>query len=167
MKPASYWIEKYNLMPHPEGGYFTETYRAAEWIGQDALPARFGGPRAYSTGIYFLLEVPHFSAFHRIKSDEMWHFYTGDPLNIFIIHPHSGELEVVKLGSDPEAGAIFQTVVPAGAWFASRPAPGSTYAFVGCRVAPGFDFQDFEMAERDVLINEFPAHETLIEELTY
>jgi predicted cupin superfamily sugar epimerase len=167
MKSASYWIEKYNLMPHPEGGYFTETYRADEMICQDALPVRFGGDRAFSTGIYFLLETPFFSAFHRIKSDEMWHFYAGEPLNIFVIHPHSGELVVIKLGPDPETGAVFQAVVPAGTWFASRPAPGSSYALVGCTVAPGFDFLDFEMGERDVLIKEFPSHAALITELTY
>jgi predicted cupin superfamily sugar epimerase len=167
MKPASYWIKKYNLLPHPEGGFFAETYRAGETIPSEALPQRFGGPRTFSTGIYFLLEAPFFSAFHQIKSDEMWHFYAGEPLEVFVIHPLSGDLQVIKLGPDPENGEVFQAVVPAGTWFGSRPAQGSSYALVGCTVAPGFDFLDFEMADRAVLTREFPAHESLIAALTY
>ncbi|MCF0049659.1 cupin domain-containing protein [Dyadobacter sp. LJ53] len=166
MKPASYWIEKYALAPHPEGGYYAETYRAAENVPQQALPSRFNGDRSFSTGIYFLLETHNFSAFHRIKSDEMWHFYAGEALEIFIIHEEQTEMQVIKLGDDPENGETFQAVVPAGAWFASRPAQGSTYALVGCTVAPGFDFADFEMAERAALQMQFPEFDQIIEELT-
>lgn len=79
-KPAVYWVEKYRMQPHPEGGYFAETYRAAEQIPQAALPERFKGSRAFSTAIYFLLEGHHFSVLHRIQADELWHFYAGDPL---------------------------------------------------------------------------------------
>jgi predicted cupin superfamily sugar epimerase len=166
MKPANYWIEKYQLLPHPEGGYYAETYRASEKIAQQALPERFGGDRSFSTGIYFLLEAHHFSAFHRIQSDEMWHFYAGDALDIFVIYPETSTLEIIKLGNDPENGETFQAVVPAGTWFGSRPAAGSTYSLVGCTVAPGFDFQDFEMAERATLQGQFPEFQTLIQELT-
>ena len=167
MKPASYWIEKYNLLPHPEGGYYAETYRASETIGKDSLPNRFTGDRSFSTGIYFLLEAKDFSAFHKIKSDEMWHFYAGDALDIFVIDPETGNLEILKLGSDPENGESFQAVVPAGTWFGSRPASGSNYCLVGCTVSPGFDFEDFEMADRVSLINAFPAHEKIISKLSY
>ncbi|MCF0062085.1 cupin domain-containing protein [Dyadobacter chenwenxiniae] len=166
MKPASYWIEKYALAPHPEGGYYAETYRAAENVPQQALPSRFNGDRSFSTGIYFLLETHNFSAFHKIKSDEMWHFYAGEALEIFVIHEEQMEMQVIKLGDDPENGETFQAVVPAGAWFASRPAQGSTYALVGCTVAPGFDFADFEMAERAALQMQFPEFDQIIEELT-
>jgi predicted cupin superfamily sugar epimerase len=167
MKTASYWVDRYNLLPHPEGGYYAETYRSGENIGADALPTRFeAGGRSFSTGIYFLLEQGQFSAFHKIKSDEMWHFYSGDALDIFVINPHTGLLEVIRLGSEPENGESFQAVVPAGSWFASRPAKDSTYALVGCTVSPGFDFADFEMASRKNLLQDYPQHTDLILELT-
>jgi predicted cupin superfamily sugar epimerase len=165
-RPASFWIEKYKLSPHPEGGFYSETYRATEVIPERALPARFGGDRSFSTGIYFLLESHNFSAFHRIQADEMWHFYAGQALEIFVIHQQSRELQVIRLGSDPDNGETFQAVVPAGAWFASRPAEGTGYALVGCTVAPGFDFADFEMADRNSLKQEYPEFEQLISELT-
>jgi len=166
MKQASYWIKKYSLQPHPEGGYFAETYRSAEIIEKQALPKRFKGERCFSTGIYFLLEAHHFSAFHRIQSDEMWHFYAGEALEIFVINPENGSLETIRLGNDPEKGETFQAVVPAGSWFASRLSAGSSYALVGCTVAPGFDFKDFEMAERAELQALYPQHSGLILELT-
>lgn len=154
-------------MPHPEGGHFAETYRASENIAHHALPVRFGGDRAFSTGIYFLLESHNFSAFHRIQADEMWHFYAGEALEVFVIEANTGDLSIIRLGNNPDSGETFQAVVPAGAWFASRPASGSTYALVGCTVAPGFDFADFEMAERNVLSQLYPQHAGLIGELTW
>jgi len=166
MKPATYWIEKYNLLPHPEGGYYAETYRSSESVDKGALPERFTGNRSFSTGIYFLLGKENFSAFHRIKSDEMWHFYAGDALDIFVIYPESGQLEIIKLGSNPDNGETFQAVVPAGTWFGSRPAAGSDYCLVGCTVAPGFDFEDFEMADRESLTDLFPQYKKMIQELT-
>ena len=165
MPPASYWVEKYNMQPHPEGGYFTETYRAAETISHEALPTRFSGPRRFSTAIYFLLESHHVSALHRIQADEVWHFYAGGPLNVYVITPE-GTLEIIRLGSNPEAGEVFQAVVPAGCWFGSRPAEGTDYSLVGCTVAPGFDFADFEMADRTTMLNEFPELEEVVRELT-
>jgi predicted cupin superfamily sugar epimerase len=168
MKTAAYWVEKYNLQPHPEGGFYSETYRAAEEIQAEALPVRFrSGVRSFSTGIYFLLEQGHFSAFHRIKSDEMWHFYAGEALDIFVLDQNTEELKVIRLGNDSEKGETFQAVVPAGNWFASRPAAQSSYALVGCTVSPGFDFRDFEMADRYSLVKEFPKYTNLINELTY
>jgi predicted cupin superfamily sugar epimerase len=166
LKPASYWIEKYGLSPHPEGGYYAETYRATENVPHEALPGRFTGDRSFSTGIYFLLESQNFSAFHRIKADEMWHFYAGEALDIFVIDQETGQLQIIKLGNNPENGETFQAVVPAGAWFGSRPAKDSAYALVGCTVAPGFDFADFEMAERAALQMQFPELTQIIQELT-
>lgn len=165
MKPASYWVEKYNMQSHPEGGYFAETYRSKESISKDALPARFSGGRSYSTGIYFLLEGHHFSAFHRIQSDEMWHFYAGNPLNVYYID-FEGNLNIIKLGNNPENGEVFQAVVPAGVWFGSKPLLPDGYSLVGCTVAPAFDFADFELADRTALIGEFPQHRAIIELLT-
>ena len=166
MKPASYWVEKYRMQKHPEGGYFTETYRSAENISKDALPSRFSGDRSFSTGIYFLLENHHFSALHRIQADEMWHFYAGGPLNVYVIHI-DGRLEIIQLGANPDNGEVFHAVVPAGTWFGSKPASESTYSLVGCTVAPGFDFADFELAEQADLLTTYPQHEQVIRLLTH
>ena len=140
---AQQLMETYNMIPHPEGGYFKENYRAIESIPRIGLPERFDGERSFSTAIYFLLEKGNFSAFHKIKSDECWHFYAGETLWIHVIQP-SGILETIQLGSDCMNGEQFQAVVPAECWFASEPAPATTYSLVGCTVAPGFDFVDFE-----------------------
>ncbi len=157
-------IQQYNLQPHPEGGWYKETYKSGEYIIGSALPERFGGSRAFSTAIYFLLEQGNFSAFHRIKSDECWHFYAGDPLLIYVIQAN-GTLDIIHLGNDIEKGQVFQFVVPANCWFASRPAPGSHFCFVGCTVAPGFDFTDFELAKSAPLCASFPQHTATIKEL--
>lgn len=157
-------IQQYNLEPHPEGGWYCQTYKSDEQITAKSLPQRFGGNRAFSTAIYFLLEQGNFSAFHRIKSDECWHFYAGGPLHIYIIH-QSGELEKISLGNDIERGQTFQYVVPANCWFGSRPAPGSNYCFVGCTVSPGFEFDDLELADSNSLLNVYPQHKAIIKEL--
>jgi len=160
---SSYWIEALGLKPHPEGGFYRETYRAE--LTLQNLPEGFKGPRSASTGIYFLLRNNDFSALHRIPSDEMWHFYAGNPLVVHVLHP-AGQREDVLLGSNPRAGEVPQAVVPAGCWFGSRLRSGEGFALVGCTVAPGFDFADFEMAGRDDLIHAFPQHRALIEQLT-
>lgn len=165
IKNAQYWVEKFEMLEHPEGGYFAETYRSTESIPQEALPERFKGKRVFSTGIYFLLENHHFSAFHRIEADEMWHFYAGGALDVFMISP-DGQLDIIHLGNNPDEGQVFQAVVPAGYWFASKPQKDSAYSLVGCTVAPGFDFEGFELAERVSLQAIFPQHHHLIESLT-
>jgi predicted cupin superfamily sugar epimerase len=157
-------IQHYELQPHPEGGWYKETYRSNEHIAASALPARFDGNRAFSTAIYFLLEKNNFSAFHRIKSDECWHFYAGDTLLIYVIQ-QDGALDIIKLGSDLSKGEFFQYVVPANCWFASKPAPLSLFCFVGCTVSPGFDFADFELANAKVLSSLYPMHKNIISEL--
>lgn len=157
-------IEKLNLVPHPEGGYFRENYRSSEKILKSSLPKRFQGERCFSTAIYFLLESGNFSAFHKINSDECWHFYSGETLWIYVIHLN-GKLETIKLGNDLLKGERFQAIVPAECWFASEPAPGSDYSLVGCTVAPGFEFSDFELAESEELSKLFPQHKSLISRL--
>src|SRR3954469_23957328 len=107
-------VAELKLAPHPEGGYFRETYRAAERIARDALPRRFSGERSASTAIYFLLETGQCSRLHRIRSDEVWHFYAGDPLIVVEIDP-GGRLKTTRLGGDLVEGAVYQHVVPAGA----------------------------------------------------
>lgn len=165
MKSEEYWVEKLALQPHPEGGYFKEVYRSSEEIPATALPPRFDGKRNFATSIYFMLTAGNFSAFHRIQSDETWHFYTGQSITVYIIHA-GGRLEKIALGNDPEKGQVFQHTVPAGSWFASALTAESGYGLVGCSVAPGFDFADFEMAERKNLMAEFPQHQEVIEKLT-
>lgn len=157
-------IKTYNLQPHPEGGCYTRTYCSDEQIAAAHLPERFTGDRFISTAIYFLLEGHQFSAFHRIKSDELWHFYAGTGLHIYVIHP-DGAGEVLKLGNDLANGFLFQQVVKAGCWFASRPVDENGFAFVGCTVAPGFDFADFEMGEKGELMKEYPQHTPWIKQL--
>ncbi|QJW91787.1 cupin domain-containing protein [Spirosoma taeanense] len=165
---AQDFIQSLHLQPHPEGGYFAETYRSAGTIPQEALPDRFSGARTFGTAIYFLLERHHISALHRIQADEIWHFYAGGPLNVFVINPDA-TLTVIRLGSNPGNEEVFQAVVPAGCWFGSKPATESEspgFSLVGCTVAPGFDFADFEMADRTALLTEFPQHRPVIEMLT-
>jgi predicted cupin superfamily sugar epimerase len=162
---VSQLITQYQLQPHPEGGFYSQTYCSKEKISAGALPDRFAGDRYFSTAIYFLLEGKQFSAFHRIKSDELWHFYTGVGLHIYVLHS-DGRGEVLKLGDDLANGYSFQQLVPAGCWFASKPVNENGFSFVGCTVAPGFDFVDFEMANKEKLLDEYPGHEKWINELT-
>ncbi len=162
MQPAAYWVNAFGMQPHPEGGYFAETYRSAEQIPHGSLPDRFTGDRPFSTAIYFLLESHHTSRLHRIQSDEVWHFYAGGPLDVFVISPE-GELTIIRLGNDPEQGNVFQGVVRAGCWFGSKPAVGTAYSLVGCTVAPGFDFADFELAEGEAILAQFPQHRAVVD----
>ena len=164
-KSAQYWIDKLNLIPHPEGGYYRETYRSELLIAREALPPQFTGPRLASTAIYFLLEGENFSAFHRLRSDELWHFYAGSPISVHVIDTEGGHSEI-QLGDDPDAGDVLQAAVKAGRWFASRVRDPKTFALAGCTVAPGFDFADFELGKRAELVRIYPQHRKLIESLT-
>jgi predicted cupin superfamily sugar epimerase len=162
---SQFYVDSLSMQPHPEGGYFAETYRSGETVAASALPDRFAGDRVFSTAIYFLLESHHVSALHRIQADEVWHFYAGGPLDVFVIDS-AGNLSVIHLGPDLASGQVFQAVVPAGCWFGSKPAPGTPFSLVGCTVAPGFDFADFELADRATLLAQFPQHQFIIEQLT-
>jgi predicted cupin superfamily sugar epimerase len=157
------YVHKLNLQPHPEGGWYSETYRSSE--STSGLPDRFPGERSFGTAIYFLVPGTTFSAFHRIKSDELWHFYDGNMLEIFVIDER-GELSIISLGRDIDGGQVFQAVVNAGHWFASRCSVSDGFSLVGCTVSPGFDFADFEMADRSSLIAEYPQHEEIVTALT-
>jgi predicted cupin superfamily sugar epimerase len=162
---AAYWLDKLQLTRHVEGGAFREVYRSALVVPRQSLPLFFQGDRNASTQIYFLLTAGEFSAFHRIAADELWHFYAGDPLVVYEI-THSGRLVEHRLGADPAKGESFFSVVNAGSWFGSMLADGGEYALVGCTVAPGFDFADFELADREALAAQYPAHAALIRRLT-
>ncbi|MDP4284952.1 MAG: cupin domain-containing protein [Bacteroidota bacterium] len=161
---ADYLINHLSLQPHPEGGFFKETYRANERILKNALPDRFSGERNFSTAIYYLLMQGECSLFHRIKSDECWHFYAGQTLLIHVIE-NDGNYYCIKLGQNIAVGETFQFVIPATVWFAAEPATGSSFSLVGCTVAPGFDFSDFEMAHKAQLLSSFPQHSDIINRL--
>jgi predicted cupin superfamily sugar epimerase len=165
MTDARHWIEALQLGPHPEGGYFRQVYRSAELIAREHLPGRFNGDRAFSTSIYFLLAGDDFSALHRIRQDEVWHFYDGSSLTIHAIDPE-GRYVARQLGRGVQHGESLQVVIPAGHLFGATVNDSQSYALVGCTVAPGFDFDDFELPSRDVLVQQYPQHQQLIERLT-
>lgn len=148
-------IQRLNLRPHPEGGYFRETYRH---------PQAFGG-RALATAIYFLVTAVSPSRMHRVASDEMWHFYCGDPLEMLQLAA-DGASSLCRIGIDVEHGEAPQVLVPAGAWQGTRVAPGGRFALIGATVVPGFDFADFTMGERAALTRAYPDRESLIAALT-
>lgn len=163
-KDSKYWIEKLELKNHPEGGWYRETYRSLLTMEPETLQGTLNTTRNVSTAIYYLLESGQFSAFHRIKSDEMWHFYAGTPLNLYILNKNAG-LKIIRLGSDPDKEERFQYWVQAGDWFASEPADENSFSLLGCTVAPGFDFKDFEIANKADLATQFPQHQELIARL--
>jgi predicted cupin superfamily sugar epimerase len=158
------WIEYLNLQPHPEGGWFKELYRSEEIIKKENLSKEFHGDRNISTAIYYLLESSDFSGFHRIKSDEIWHFYTGDALTIYMIDAQ-GNLSELLLGNNSWRDELPQHVVPKGSWFAAKVNSPGTFALVGCTVAPGFDFRDFEAGKKEDLKKQFPTHKKIIAKL--
>ena len=154
-------IRRFDLQAHPEGGHYTETYRSKVQIlrpGQEAV-------RSASTAIYYLLSAGAYSAWHRIASDEMWHFYKGGPLLIHVIDA-TGMRHTHVLGDALQTDeASFQVMVPAGCWFAAELADPEGYALAGCTVAPGFEFSEFELADAVELSRYYPAHAALIERL--
>nr|WP_299001113.1 cupin domain-containing protein [uncultured Allomuricauda sp.] len=165
MKDIDFLIKKFNLQPHPEGGYFKETYRSVGAIEENSLPTIYNGKRNYSTCIYFLLTSDTFSAFHKIKQDEIWHFYAGSPLKLFMISDEGDYSEQI-IGADFKSGQFPQFVVPGGYWFGAKTLESDSYSFVGCTVSPGFDFKDFVLPSQAELLEKFPQHEAIIKELT-
>ena len=153
-------IRRFDLKPHPEGGFFSETYRSTARVCRAD-----GSARSASTAIYYLLCDGAHSAWHRIKSDEVWHFYAGEPLNVHVLD-EAGRLITHTLGNAlTHPDAVFQAVVPAGLWFAAECADPATFALVGCTVAPGFEFSEFELADVEALKARHPQHAVFIERL--
>ncbi|MBD3224611.1 MAG: hypothetical protein GF313_07770 [Caldithrix sp.] len=161
-----YWINHLQLQPHPEGGYFKENYRSNEAIANNHLPRRYLGNRSFSTAIYYLLENQQIAALHRIKSDEIWHFYCGYPLNVYVFNSY-GNVDKYQLGIDVASGQLPQVVIPAGKWFGAQLMMNDSYILAGCTVAPGFDFMDFELAKREQLLKQYPDAADIIKALTH
>ena len=159
-------IELLHLQPLTiEGGYFRETYRPALTIPADSLPNEYGGDRNVSTAIYYLLTPETFSAIHRVKSDEVFHFYAGDAVEMLQLWP-DGRGEIIVIHNDLAAGLEPQVVVPAGVWQGCRLVPGGSWALMGCTVAPGFDYADFELGDRAALIAAYPQYTAFTTALT-
>jgi len=161
-------VELLRLEPLPgEGGRYRQTYRSDETLPAGALPARYGTDRPMSTAIYYLLtdERDSFSAFHRLPTDEIYHFYLGSPAEIFLLRP-DGDTERVVLGPDLAGGDRVQLVVPRGVWQGSRVVPGGRYVLLGTTMAPGFEFADFEAGAREELVARYPDRAGVIRELT-
>lgn len=155
---AAYWIARLGMIPHPEGGYCREVYRPERWTRVEGVSA---GQRVMTT-IYYLLEKDDFSAFHRIKSPESWFFHKGVPL---LIYSFEENVLVCRELSDQESGMLQVTIEP-GTWFAARLKVADGFALVSCAVAPGFEYRDFELADRASLISAYPGYETEILGLT-
>ncbi len=161
---ADSWNKSLGLIPHPEGGYYREIYRAEGIIAQPNLPMRYSGSRAYATTIYYLLKSGDVSHLHRLKSDEQWFHIDGSALTIHSIDP-DGIYSQQHIGKDLEKGERPHAVVSRGCWFGGTVDTSGSFALVGCFVAPGFDFDDFELAKRDYLLQMFPQHNAIITRL--
>ncbi len=155
---ASYYIKHLNLQPHPEGGYYKEVFRSE----QEVLRAGSEAIKQACTSIYYLLEGEDFSGFHRIASDELWYFHKGAPLLIHVIDAHGGYTQIEL--SDELSGSL-SAVVKAGLWFASEIPSKEGFALVSCAVAPGFEFSEFEMEDKDAMVDLYPQHGELLNRL--
>ena len=154
------------LKPLPEeGGFYAEVYRSNEKLPAACLPERYAGDRCFGTAIYFLLTAESFSALHKLASDEVYHFYLGDPVETLLL-PESGSGEVVTIGSDLYRGMRPQLVVPRGTWQGSRVKPGGTFALMGTTVSPSFELADFTLGERAFLLAKYPRFSEMIQRLT-
>jgi len=159
-------IERLGMQLHPEeGGYFVQTYKSEEVILKDGLPGRYPSERAFGTAIFYLLTPDTFSALHRLTSDEIFHFYLGDAVTMLQLHP-DGSSKVVTLGQDIRGGQELQVVVPRGTWQGSFLNEGGEFALLGCTVAPGFEYEDYEAGSREALVERYPEAREMIVRLT-
>ncbi len=162
---ASELAEKLRLEPHPEGGFFREVYRSQDHIPAEALPERYPEKKSFCTSIYYLITADAFSAMHRLKSDEILHFYAGAPALVFMIFP-DGTSRELELSNNISGGALPQIIVPGNVWFGIRVKGSGEYTLTGTTVTPGFDFDDFELAERKELTLAYPQHSQEIKQFT-
>ncbi len=162
---AEFYISHLNLSPHPEGGYYKELYRSNEIIKAANLPGRYKTARTFSTSIYFLLKKNQVSVFHKIKSDEIWHYYDGCGVKIYIIEKN-GIINEILLGNKLKNGQLPQVVIYKNSWFGAELLDKSSFCLMGCTVSPGFNYEDLQLGEREKLLNLFPRHEKIIKKLT-
>ncbi|MGE4289395.1 MAG: cupin domain-containing protein [Salinivirgaceae bacterium] len=162
-KDALYWIKELKLKPHPEGEHYAETYKSQVY-GSENEVAQCKDRRQCASLIYYLLNKEECSAFHRLQSDEIWLFHSGASLNLYLIEPN-GNLHVEKLGSQPEQEENLQVFVPANTWFAAELYQKDSYGLMSCLVSPGFEWNEYELADKKQLLREFPEHAALINRL--
>ncbi len=172
MVTAEELIQKLGLKPHEEGGFFAETWRAPERLAVNALPPRYSGARSLSTAIYYLITPGSFPRLHRLRSDEVFHFYLGDPVEFLLLEKAAGREDgargtgrTVTMGPDVLAGQALQLVVRRGTWQGARLLPGGRFALLGTTMAPGFEYDDFEEGRREALLREYPGFASGIHEL--
>lgn len=165
LQDAQTIIKSLQLQPHPEGGFYRETYKSGDWLGAKSLPARYSSNRSFSTCIYYLLTSDTFSRMHTLNSDELFHFYLGSPLEMLQLLA-DGSGRVVRIGSNIEAGESPQVLVPAGVWLGCRVASPGEFALLGCTVAPGFEFEDYVEGKRSDLVEQYPQWHDMITALT-
>jgi uncharacterized protein len=157
-KDAARLIKRLGLEKHPEGGYFKQTYTAHTIVNVEG----YDGPRPVSTAIYYMLVADQFSAFHRIRSDELWHHYAGSSLTLYAID--NGELSEIKMGKS--RGEAAQVAIKANTWFAASLNDKKSYCLLGCTVSPGFDYLDWKVGRRNELVKMYPQHRRIIERYT-
>lgn len=160
------WVSKLSLSPHPEGGYYKETFESKEIISDKELSLNYEGVRKLYTSIYFLLPSDDVSHFHRLKSDELWYYHAGSSLSIHVID-ENGNYQEIKLGMDLDAGEVPQVLVKKNSIFGSSVSEKDTCSLVGCMVSPGFEFQDFELFTQEELLRMYPEHKEIIMKLAY
>ncbi len=162
MDTAEYWIQHLSLVPHPEGGFFKEIFRSSISIDQKMLPLGFKNSRRLITSIYYLLRSGDISHFHRLRSDELWYYHHGSSIRIVIID-QEGHKQTKMLGPRIERAEHMQVLIPAGTIFGAEVIDSDSFGLFGCVVSPGFEFDDFEMYNKEDLLQAYPKHAELIE----
>jgi predicted cupin superfamily sugar epimerase len=162
MNAAERLIQKFNLKPHPEGGYYSQGYRSPEFLKAEFLPGRYQGVRNLYSSIYFMVTAQSASRFHKLKTDEIWHFYTGDALVLHLIN-EQGKYQFFELSNTMEKER-FQMLVKKNTWMAAS--TKGDFSLVGCTLSPGFEYVDFELGVRAKMLEEFPNLEEVIMRFT-
>lgn len=162
MHTAEYWIQNLDLKPHPEGGFYKEMFRSNIVISKDELPVGYKSSRRLTTSIFYLLRTEDYSRLHRLKSDEMWYFHYGSAIRIIYID-HEGKKHTKLLGANLEKAEYFYLHIPAGNIFTAEVVDKDSFSVFSCVVSPGFEFDDFEMFDKEDLIQAYPKHASLFE----
>jgi uncharacterized protein len=165
MKNAEFWIQNLDLMPHSEGGFYRELYRSSIEIDAGGLPKSFKDSRRLCTSIYYLLRSGEKSKLHRLKSDELWYYHIGSALKIIMID-HEGNKHTKLLGPNFDKAEHFNILIPAGTIFGAEVTDKDSYSLFSCLVSPGFEYADFEMFDKDDLVQAYPKHTEIIEKYT-
>lgn len=161
MNTAEYWIQHLNLKPHPEGGFYKEEYRSSIEVQKSNLPRGFTSARKLATSIYFLLRSVDISRLHRLRSDEIWYYHTGSPITLIYIDAE-GKKHKHILGNNPEKAEKLSVLIPSGCIFCASVAQKDSFGLISCVVTPGFEFDDFELFDKEDLLQAYPQHTDII-----